>query len=102
MNNLGCRVCDGEGICPVAVAAAEALVGGGGEVAFVVADGACGVWVEPAGCVSSPGPGPAGGVQAVVSSQVRPERVSPHRIRVRRLSAAARVCSQALFLVTPR
>jgi hypothetical protein len=40
--------------------------------------------------------------QVVASAQVPSLRVSPWRSRVRRLSAAARVWSQASFLVVPR
>lgn len=63
----------------------------GGELVFVVVDaavlGPC--W---AGKVCrQPRAGAGRGVQAVASPQVPPERVSPRRIRARRLSAAARV-----------
>ena len=76
--------------------------GGGGAIAFVTAVGRARAGVEPVGAGSAARGRACPGVQAGASPQLPPERVSPRRIRVRRLSAAARVCSQALFLVTPR
>lgn len=49
-----------------------------------------------------PGPGPGKVLAGQASTQAPSRRVSPCRSRVRRLIAAHRVCSQALFLAAPR
>jgi len=55
---------------------------------------------------AGPGLGPAQGLGGMLAGQASVQapsrRVSPCRSRVRRLIAAHRVCSQALFLAVPR